>query len=121
MQPTNELLNTKPAPQMASDSQAVSLTPNDVATSLGFLTNIAEQHAIPPQEAPQEGDITQESAPGQEQTGEVGKDATKEFESFKKEIRTEMKNQIGELKDMIKSALQEDDNEETNGDKQDEE
>lgn len=94
------------------------LTPEEAKASLGLSTRLSEQMLMAqvPKEGV-EGSETPETAPGEEETPEQQETPPLDPEAFKSEIMDEVKSAIKEeiegLKEMLKGALEEDDEEET--------
>lgn len=90
--------------QTTQDPQ-VDLSDDEIAAALGYATSISEKTMFPPM--PEE---TPEAEAVEEPEPEV--DMGKELESFKKEIKDEIKNEIGSIRDMIAEALTENEQDE---------
>lgn len=94
------------------------MTPEEAKASLGISTYLSEQALMAqvPQK-PVEGSEMPETAPGEEQMPEEEKEPPLDPEAFKNEIMDEVKSAIKEeiegLKEMLKGALEDDDEEET--------
>lgn len=81
---------------------------NDVAASLAFATHLSDGMALA--QAPESQEMAQEEA----QEPEVEEDTLTpriddlegQFKDFQKETKTLIKDQMDELKDMIKSSLE---------------
>lgn len=88
------------------------LTPQEAKASLGLATGLMQKHLISqkPQEQPQEQG--QEQPTEQEADPKIAELEAK-FTDFQKEVKDTIKNEIGDLKQTIKDAL----NEETTSEK----
>ena len=89
------------------------LTPDEAAAALGFATSLQDQiMGINPQEQAQNPDQTQESAPQQGQMAQPQNTQVPElegkFEQFKEDINKTIDDKIGQIGEMIKQALSED-------------
>lgn len=83
---------------------------NEAAASLAFATQLMQGMAQPqgpdgatdPSQAPETALEQGENPEGQPD------DLNKQFDDFKKEIKQDIKDEIGQVKDMVKEALNED-------------
>ena len=86
------------------------MTPEEAKASLGIATYLQQQMLH--QGVPIDGDNSPEMAPDSDlelDTEEVPEDDMKgEFEAFKKETKSMIKDEIASIKDMLKEALKED-------------
>lgn len=97
------------------------LSPDEAAASLAFGTNGLE-HILTPQmmqEQGMEGENQPQEAQGEEmpqepkkepdQPKEESPDLTREFDEFKGEVKGMIESEVGQIKDIIKQALDEPD------------
>ncbi len=97
-----------------NNPQGAEMTADEAAASLSFATHLQDQ-LIPRQEAPVDG----KTAPGEEKPVEPKEEAPKQepvdMESFKadimKDVENTIKKEMSSMKDMIKEALNEDEQE----------
>lgn len=75
----------------------IQMTNDELAAAMGFMTTLGDQQMMAQQEA-MEGEQTQESAQGGEETGESQKEPMAEIESLKTEIMDELKTLREEVK-----------------------
>ena len=107
-------------PSMQNSQDPMQLTPEDAKASLGIsnmlikqmMTQQAQEQGQMPQEQPMNPQQTQESAPQQEEPQEPDKEAvepekdlTREFDEFKGEIKGMIETELGGIREMIKDAL----------------
>ena len=103
------------------EQEQTQLTPEETKASLGLATRLGDQFLMQQaqqmqeqiaMEAPQEQEMPQ----GQEMMGEAKQSPEVDTEGLKteimKEVKSAIKEELGDLKDMIKSALKDDDKEE---------
>lgn len=90
-----------------SQADSQEMTPEEAKASMGIATMLQQQ--LMPQ-APMEGQETQESAPGQEQAPETDNQPEEPEEANNEELE-EIKDEISALREEIKQALTEDENE----------
>lgn len=98
---------------MPPQSQPDEITPEDAKASMGIATFLQDQ-MMPqaPEEQPQNGSQSPEMAPEQPQQPQVDPEAiTAEVEGkVMKEVKSLIKEEIGGIKDMLKEALDEEEN-----------
>jgi len=92
---------------MEPQTTQTELTPEEAKASLGIATYLQQQ--MLPQGTPIDPSESPESAPDEELDMETEEepeyDVKGEMESFKKEMQKMMEDEIGSIKDMIKSAI----------------
>lgn len=102
--------------ELNMDMENSDLTPEEAKASLGLSTRLTEQMMMA--QVPQEGEEsseTLETAPGEEEIPKTPETPPLDPEAFKNEIMDEVKSAIKEeiegLKEMLKGALEDDDEE----------
>jgi len=103
-------------PEELNQDQPVDMTPEEAKASLGLATRLSEQFLMSqvPQEAPQEAQNGTEQEMGEEDEKEPEEDKSvalegkfdEKLEILRTEMKDTIKNEIGSIRDEIKSALE---------------